>query len=126
MVVDEYGDILGLVALEDILEEIVGEFTSNLVEENEEITAHPDGSTTCSGTVSIRDLNRQRKWDLPTDGPKTLSGLALEALEAFPNAPTSVRIEGYQLNIEEISKTHISRIRIRPLEGDGDKPDPDD
>jgi Mg2+/Co2+ transporter CorB len=126
MVVDEYGDILGLVALEDILEEIVGEFTSNLVEENEEITAHPDGSTTCSGTVSIRDLNRQRKWDLPTDGPKTLSGLALEALEAFPNAPTSVRIEGYQLNIEEISKTHISRIRIRPLEGDADKSDPDD
>ena len=56
---------------------------------------------------------------------KTLSGLALEALEAFPNAPTSVRIEGYQFNIEEISKTHISRIRIRPLEGDGDKPDLD-
>ena len=112
MVVDEYGDILGLVALEDILEEIVGEFTSNLVEENEEITPHPDGSTTCSGTVSIRDLNRQRKWDLPTDGPKTLSGLALEALEAFPNAKTSVRIEGYQLDIEEISKTHINRVRI--------------
>ena len=70
MVVDEYGDILGLVALEDILEEIVGEFTSNLVEENQQITAHPDGSTACSGAVSIRDLNRQRKWDLPTDGPK--------------------------------------------------------
>jgi Mg2+/Co2+ transporter CorB len=115
MVVDEYGDILGLVALEDILEEIVGEFTSNLVEENEEITKHPDGSTTCSGTVSIRDLNRQRKWDLPTSGPKTLSGLALEALEAFPSARTSVRIEGYQLDIEEITKTHINRIRIRPL-----------
>ena len=116
MVVDEYGDILGLVALEDILEEIVGEFTSNLVEENEEITQHSDGSTTCSGTVSIRDVNRQRRWDLPTDGPKTLSGLALEALEAFPNAKTSVRIEGYQLDIEEISKTHINRIRIRPLD----------
>ena len=115
MVVDEYGDILGLVALEDILEEIVGEFTSNLVEENEEITQHPDGSTTCSGTVSIRDLNRQRRWDLPTDGPKTLSGLALEALEAFPSAKTSVRIEGYQLDIEEISKTHINLIRIWPL-----------
>ena len=125
MVVDEYGDILGLVALEDILEEIVGEFTSNLVEENEEITAHPDGSTTCSGTVSIRDLNRQRKWDLPTDGPKTLSGLAVEALEAFPHAPTAVRIEGYQLDIEEISKTHISRIRIRPLEADRDESDLD-
>ena len=116
MVVDEYGDILGLVALEDILEEIVGEFTSNLVEENEEITRHPDGSTTCSGTVSIRDLNRQRRWDLPTDGPKTVSGLALEALEAFPSARASVRIEGYQLDIEEIAKTHISRLRITPLE----------
>jgi len=117
MVVDEYGDILGLVALEDILEEIVGEFTSNLVEENEEITRHPDGSTTCSGTVSIRDLNRQRRWDLPTDGPKTVSGLALEALEAFPSARASVRIEGYQLDIEEIAKTHINRLRITPLEG---------
>ncbi len=116
MVVDEYGDILGLVALEDILEEIVGEFTSNLVEENEEITRHPDGSTTCSGTVSIRDLNRQRRWDLPTDGPKTVSGLALEALEAFPSARASVRIEGYQLDIEEIAKTHINRLRITPLE----------
>ena len=116
MVVDEYGDILGLVALEDILEEIVGEFTSNLVEQNEEITRHPDGSTTCSGTVSIRDLNRQRRWDLPTDGPKTLSGLALEALEAFPSAQAAVRIEGYQLDIEEIAKTHISRLRITPLD----------
>lgn len=116
MVVDEYGDILGLVALEDILEEIVGEFTSNLVEENEEITRHPDGSTTCSGTVSIRDLNRQRRWDLPTDGPKTISGLALEALEAFPSARASVRITGYQLDIEEIAKTHISRLRITPLD----------
>ena len=115
MVVDEYGDILGLVALEDILEEIVGEFTSNLVEENEEITVHTDGSTTCSGTVSIRDLNRQRKWNLPTDGPKTISGLALEALEAFPQARTSVRIEGYQLDIEDIAKNQISRVRIWPL-----------
>lgn len=123
MVVDEYGDILGLVALEDILEEIVGEFTSNLVEENEEITSHPDGSTTCSGTVSIRDLNKQRKWDLPTDGPKTVSGLALEALEAFPNARTSVRIAGYQLDVEEIAKTQISKIRIWPLEGDAQSDD---
>jgi Mg2+/Co2+ transporter CorB len=127
MVVDEYGDILGLVALEDILEEIVGKFTSNLVEENEEITSHADGSTTCSGTVSIRDLNKQRKWDLPTDGPKTVSGLALEALEAFPNARTSVRIAGYQLDIEEIEKTHISKIRIWPLAAeaspDGESPE---
>ena len=70
--------------------------------------------------MSIRDLNKQRKWDLPTDGPKTVSGLALEALEAFPNARTSVRIAGYQLDIEEIAKTQISRIRIWPLESDAE------
>ena len=80
------------------------------------ISHRSDGSTTCSGTVSIRDLNKQRKWNLPTDGPKTLSGLALEALEAFPNARTSIRIAGYQLDIEEIAKTQISKIRIWPLE----------
>ncbi|MGA0336745.1 MAG: transporter associated domain-containing protein, partial [Luminiphilus sp.] len=67
-----------------------------------------------------RDLNKQRKWDLPTDGPKTVSGLALEALEAFPNARTSVRIAGYQLDIEEIAKTQISKIRIWPLGSDAE------
>ena len=75
--------------------------------------------------MSIRDLNKQRKWDLPTGGPKTISGLALEALEAFPNARTSVRIEGYQLDIQEIAKTQISRIRIWPLESSAESDDDD-
>ena len=76
--------------------------------------------------MSIRDLNKQRRWNLPTDGPKTLSGLALEALEAFPNARTSVRIAGYQLDIEEIAKTQISKIRIWPLETEATSADDED
>jgi Mg2+/Co2+ transporter CorB len=118
IVVDEYGDVMGLVALEDILEEIVGEFTSNLADDNEEINTMTDGSTLCSGTVSIRDLNKQRGWTLPTDGPKTISGLALEALEAFPTGQVSVRLPGYLLEVEEIEGNLISKVRISPLDID--------
>lgn len=118
IVVDEYGDVMGLVALEDILEEIVGEFTSNLADDNEEINTMTDGSTLCSGTVSIRDLNKQRGWTLPTDGPKTISGLALEALEAFPTGKVSVRLPGYLLEVEEIEGNLISKVRISPLDID--------
>lgn len=118
IVVDEYGDIMGLVALEDILEEIVGEFTSNLAEENEELRPLSDGSTVCSGTMSIRDLNRQQHWDLPTDGPKTLSGLALEALEEFPSGRAAVKLPGYLLEVEEIEGNLISKVRIKPLSDD--------
>ncbi len=115
MVVDEYGDVMGLVALEDILEEIVGEFTSNLAQDNVEVRTLSDGSTICSGTLSIRDLNRQQDWDLPTDGPKTISGLALEALEAFPSGQVAVRIPGYLLQVEQIDGNLISRVMIKPL-----------
>ena len=117
IVVDEYGDVMGLVALEDILEEIVGEFTSNLAEENEEIRRLVDGSTLCSGTISIRELNKHNDWSLPTDGPKTISGLALEALEAFPCGRVAVRIPGYQLEVEAIEGNLISKVRIKPLQG---------
>jgi len=116
IVVDEYGDLMGLVTLEDILEEIVGEFTSNLIEENEELHALGDGSTVCSGTISIRELNRQRGWDLPTDGPKTISGLALEALEAFPSGHVAVQIPGYLLEVLEIEGTLISKVKISPAD----------
>jgi len=122
IVVDEYGDVIGLATLEDILEEIVGEFTSNLIEDNEEIVPQGDGSSVCSGTISIRDLNRQKHWNLPTDGPKTLSGLALEALEAFPCGPVAVRIPGYLLEVEEIEGNLISRVRIAPTTKHADKP----
>ena len=116
IVVDEYGDLMGLVTLEDILEEIVGEFTSNLAEDNEEIHTEADGSTVCSGTVHIRDLNRQRGWDLPTDGPKTISGLALEALEAFPSGEVAVQIPGYLLQVMAVEGRTITKLRIQVIE----------
>ena len=115
VVVDEYGDLMGLVTLEDILEEIVGEFTSNLAEENEEIHTEADGSTVCSGTVHIRDLNRQRGWNLPTDGPKTISGLALEALEAFPSGEVAVQIPGYLLQVLAVQGRTITKLRIEAM-----------
>ncbi len=115
MIVDEYGDILGLVALEDILEEIVGNFTSNLVEDQEEIATTADGGASCTGSIPIRDINRQFDWELPTDGPKTISGLALEALEAFPMGPASVRIGDYQLDVESIEGNAITQVKVTPL-----------
>lgn len=115
VVVDEYGDVLGLVALEDILEEIVGEFTSNLIEDNEELLRQADGSIICSGTVSIREVNRHQDWTLPTDGPKTLSGLVLEALETLPEGAVSVRVDGYQLDVEAIEGNLVSRLHITPI-----------
>ena len=118
IVVDEYGDVMGLVALEDILEEIVGEFTSNLAEESEEIASQSDGSAVCSGTISIRDLNKQKGWDLPTDGPKTLSGLALELLEVIPSGRVSVRLPGYLLEVEDMEGNVVSRLRIWPRKED--------
>lgn len=115
IIVDEYGDIMGLVALEDILEEIVGNFTSNLVEDQEEIATMADGGASCTGSIPIRDINRQFGWSLPTDGPKTISGLALEALEAFPVGQASVRIGDYQLDIECVEGNAITQVRVTPL-----------
>jgi Mg2+/Co2+ transporter CorB len=115
MIVDEYGDILGLVALEDILEEIVGNFTSNLVEDQEEIATTADGGASCTGSIPIRDINRQFDWELPTNGPKTISGLALEALEAFPMGPASVKIGNYQLDVESIEGNAITQVKVTPL-----------
>ncbi len=95
IVVDEYGVVQGLITLEDILEEIVGEFTSNLSDESEEIIEQSDGSFVIDGSAGIREINRTLDWKLPTDGPKTLNGLLLESLEGFPDAAVGVRIGDY-------------------------------
>ena len=111
MVVDEYGDLLGLVALADILEEIVGEFTSNLVDTSDTIFPQRDGSFIVDGTASIRDINKHLDWDLPTDGPKTLSGLILEFLESFPDANAGLAIDAYRFEILELEGNVVRAVR---------------
>jgi Mg2+/Co2+ transporter CorB len=115
VVVDEYGEVLGLVALEDILEEIVGEFTSNLAEAIEDIYPQQDGSYLINGTASVRDINKSLQWDLPTAGPKTLNGLLLEYLESFPDGNVGVLIGGYYLEILDLQDNVIQAVRARSM-----------
>ena len=113
IVVDEYGDVIGLVAVADILEEIVGEFTSNLNDTSEEIFPQRDGSFVFDGGVSVRDVNKTLKWELPTDGPKTLSGLILENLESFPDGNAGIQISTYRFEILEIEGNVVRALRGR-------------
>jgi Mg2+/Co2+ transporter CorB len=113
IVVDEYGEVLGLVALEDILEEIVGDFTSNMAETTESFFLQRDGSYIIDGTASIRDINKSLGWTLPTDGPKTLSGLILEYLESFPAAPAGLSIDNYRLEILALEGNVVQSVRAQ-------------
>jgi Mg2+/Co2+ transporter CorB len=115
VVVDEYGEVMGLVALEDILEEIVGEFTSNLAESVGNIFPQRDGSFIISGTATVREVNKSLQWDLPTDGPKTLSGLILEYLECFPDANVGLSIGDYQLEVLELHSNVVQAVRGRTI-----------
>ncbi len=115
LVVDEYGDIQGLVTLEDILEEIVGDFTTTKTPTpSEEVTLQPDSSYLVDGSASIRDVNKEMSWQLPTDGPKTLNGLIIEHLEDIPQSNLSVRIAGYPIEIVDVSENRIKTVRVMP------------
>jgi Mg2+/Co2+ transporter CorB len=114
MVVDEYGELEGLVTLEDILEEIVGEFTSDPAASSKEIHPQEDGSFLIDGSINLRELNRIMQWELPTDGPKTLNGLILEHLENIPETGTSLRLAGYPLDIIQISNNSVKTVRVYP------------
>lgn len=115
LVVDEYGDIQGLVTLEDILEEIVGDFTTTMTPAaSDEVHLQPDGSYLVEGTASIRDINKEMSWDLPTDGAKTLNGLIVEYLEDIPDANISVRIAGYPIEIIDVGDNMIKSVRVMP------------
>jgi len=111
IVVDEYGDVEGLLTLEDILEEIVGEFTTDVAGMEEEIHRQEDGSVIIEGTASIRDINKSLGWQLPTDGPKTLNGLILEHLEGFPVGPVSLQLGGVRMEIQEVRDNLITAAR---------------
>jgi Mg2+/Co2+ transporter CorB len=115
LVVDEYGDIQGLVTLEDILEEIVGDFTTSMITTpSEDINIQQDGSFLIDATINIRDLNKEMKWNFPIDGPKTLNGLIIEFLEDIPAANTSLRIAGYHLEVIEVADNMIKAVRVLP------------
>lgn len=115
LVVDEYGDILGLVTLEDILEEIVGQFTTDLVTTTEEVISQKDGSFIVEGSANVRELNRNLEWELPTDGPKTLNGIITEYLETIPKAGICLRIAGYPIEILNVEGNTVKTALIKPL-----------
>ena len=114
MVVDEYGDLLGLVTIEDILEEIVGEFTTEPVGSLRRIEKLPDGSIRADGRARLRVLNRRLGWNLPTDGASTLNGLILEAREGLPEEGTEFEIEGMHMRLERVEDNIAADVRIWP------------
>jgi Mg2+/Co2+ transporter CorB len=114
LVVDEYGEVQGLITLADLLEEIVGDFTTNLGYDREpEISATDDGWHIIDGGTSIRDINRNLDWDLPTDGPKTLNGLMMEYLENIPRGQISFKIGDYLFETTEVSSTMIESAKVK-------------
>ena len=113
-VVDEYGDIQGLVTLDDILEEIVGEFTTDPADIYRDVQPEADGSFMVSGTANVREINRMMGWRLPTDGPKTLNGLIVERLETIPQAGATLRLGDYVLEIIQTADNAVRSVRLRP------------
>lgn len=113
LVVDEYGDLIGLITLEDIFREIVGEFTADYIDEDKDIHPQEDGSYLINGSANIREINRSNHWELPTEGPKTINGLILEYLESIPEPNVSLRIEQYVIEIVQTADNVIRTVRIR-------------
>ena len=121
LVVDEYGEIQGLVTLADLLEEIVGDFTTNFANTHEPtIIDNEDNWYTFDGGASIREINKSLNWALPTNGPKTLNGLFIEQLEEIPRGPVSFTIDDYRFETLKINKTMINTAKGYRLINDSD------
>lgn len=116
MVVDEYGELLGLVTLENILEEIVGEFTTQSPSKTGKFLRHEDGSIVLEGSSSLRELNRKLGLHFPLDGAKTLNGLILDHLEDIPETGTSLKIAGYPIEIIQTQDRIVKVARIFPAQ----------
>jgi len=114
LVVDEYGDILGLVTMKDILEEIVGEFTSQAIGSSALFHKEIDGSVIADGTCSLRVLNRKAGFEFPLEGPKTINGLLLEQLEDIPEAGTTLLVSGHPIEILQVQNRMVKVVRILP------------
>lgn len=115
IVVDEYGEVLGIATMEDILEEIVGEFTTDFSSSSSpDITPQEDGRFLIDGTITIRALNKALAWKLPLDGPKTLSGLITEALESIPENPICLNLHGHRVEIKHTKDNVIKTVKMSP------------
>jgi Mg2+/Co2+ transporter CorB len=114
LIVDEYGDIIGMVALDDIFEEIVGQFTERTCAHMEDLEEQKDGSYVVGGNMHIRDLNRALGWHFPVDGPNTLGGLIVERMEMIPTGRVSLRVAGYPVEVVELKGHKIERIKVFP------------
>lgn len=112
LVVDEYGDIQGIVTLDDILEEIVGEFTTDMATSSVDIHPQEDGSFLIDGSAHNRMINRQLDWDLPIEGPKTLNGLIVEHLETIPDSLVCLKIRDYRIEIIQIQDNVVKTARV--------------
>jgi Mg2+/Co2+ transporter CorB len=115
-VVDEYGDVQGLVTLEDILEEIVGEFTTDTASiMHKDVHREADGSYVVNASATVRALNRAMHWKLPTDGPKTLNGLIVEHLQTIPEPGTALRIGDYAIEVMQTAENVAKTVRLREI-----------
>ena len=113
LVVDEYGDIQGIVTLADILEEIVGEFTTAPVNKNEDFKKEENDCYVVNGNANIRDLNKALNWKIPSKGAKTVNGLILEYLGDIPRAETQININNYKFEVVDSDTNHIHSVRIK-------------
>jgi len=125
LVVDEYGDILGLVTMEDLLEEIVGEFTTDPSGYSKHIIPQEDSTWLVDGSTHVREINRTLGWELPTDGPRTLNGIIIEHLEFIPEPGTTLLLEGHPVEVIKTQDNAIQRVRISPQLDQYDSKDED-
>ena len=116
IVVDEYGDVEGIVTLEDILEEIVGEMSHDEAQTNQDVHPQDDGSYIIDGQAYVREINKSLSWELPTNGPKTLNGLIIETLESLPEGNVCMQVEHYRMETLQISENTIKTVRVVALE----------
>jgi Mg2+/Co2+ transporter CorB len=114
MVVDEYGDVLGLATLEDILEEIVGEFTTDYASTSPDIMPQDDGTFIIDGTTAVRTINKTLGWKLPIDGPKTLNGLITETLENIPDTNVCLKVGGHRVEVLQIKDNVVKAAIVHP------------
>ena len=119
-VVDEYGDIKGIITLEDLLEEIVGEFTTDVADSSLDVHPQPDGSYLIEGTATLRDINRMLDWHLDTSNAKTLNGLLVESLEAIPDSAVGLQLGEYFAEIVQVKDNMIKTVRMWRAPDDAD------